>query len=159
MRWTIVLAALILSACSLQAQPTSPYISLIQTENLGPNGDAVFEQVENHARCAGFHRASASLASHAQEKANFYGAAADDAEIAAIELASGKISKDLAADMVDQMAQTHAARWSYLIVADPGSTTVKQQAVTCFEMAGEQEKIIREVVKAKYGFSPATRGR
>jgi len=50
------------------------------------------------------------------------------------------------------MAKTHAARWSYLIAADAQSDAVKQQASTCFEMASEQKEIIREVVKAKYGF-------
>lgn len=153
MRWTMMVAALVLASCSLQKQPVSPYLSLIQTENLGPNSDAVFEEVENHARCAGFHLASANLATGTQKKVDFYSSAANDAEIAAIELASGKISKDLAADMVGQMSKTHAARWSYLITTDARSEAVKQQATTCFEMASEQEEIIREVVKAKYGFS------
>lgn len=154
MRWTIMFATVALvAACSLQEKPASPYLSLIQTENLGPNSDAVFEQVENHARCAGFHRASSDLASGTPNKVEFYAAAASDAKTAAIQLASGKISKDLAADMVDQMARTHAARWSYLLTADARSDAVKLQATNCFEMAGEQEEIIREVVKAKYGFS------
>lgn len=152
MRWTILATALALSACGVQKDDASPYLSLIETEDLGPNGDAVFDKVEDHARCAGFHRASAGLADGTRTKVAFYSAVADDAETAAIQLASSKISKDLAADMVDQMAKTHAARWSYLIAADASSDAVKRQATTCFAMADEQEQIIREVVKSKYGF-------
>lgn len=153
MRWIILATMALLPACTLQQQPVSPYLSLIQSENLGPNSDAVFEKVEKHARCAGFHRATSNLARGSQNKEDFYAAAATDAETAAVQLASGKISRDLAVDMVDQMARTHAARWSYLITADARSDAVKHQANICFEMASEQEAIIREVVKAKYGFS------
>lgn len=153
MRWTVLMTAFALSACGLQQEESSPYLSLVQTEDLGPSGDAVFAKVEDHARCAGFHRASAELASGTQAKVAFYDAVARDAETAAIQLASAKISKDLAADMVDQMARTHAARWSYLIAADSEAEAVKRQATTCFRMADEQEEIIREVVKAKYGFA------
>lgn len=152
MRLTILVTALALSACSFQTKDDSPYLSLVEAENLGPSGDAVFDQVEEHARCAGFHRASAELADGTKTKVAFYSAVADDAETAAIQLASAKISKDLAADMVNQMAKTHAARWSYLIAADAKSDAVKRQATTCFGMADEQEEIIREVVKSKYGF-------
>ena len=151
MRWTILMAALALSACGVKKEQ-SPYLSLVETEDHGPSGDAVFEQVENHARCAGFHRASAELADGTRTKVAFYTAVADDAQTAAVQLASAKISKDLATDMVDQMAKTHAARWSYLIAADARSDAVKRQATTCFDMASEQEQIIREVVKSKYGF-------
>lgn len=153
MRWMILVSALALSACGVQKEASSPYLSLVETDDLGPSSDAVFEQVEDHARCAGFHRASAELAAGTQTKVAFYQAVADDAETAAIQLASAKISKDLAADMVDQMAKTHAARWSYLIATDSSSDAVRQQATTCFDMADEQEAIIRDVVKAKYGFS------
>jgi len=153
MRWTILVAALALSACGIQKEETSPYISLIENDDLGPGSDAVFDQVEDHARCAGFHRATAELAAGTDTKVAFYEAVADDAKIAAIQLASAKISKDLASDMVDQMAKTHAARWSYLIAADSTSDAVKRQATTCFDMANEQEAIIRDVVKAKYGFA------
>ncbi|MGI9419620.1 MAG: hypothetical protein ACR2RA_17470 [Geminicoccaceae bacterium] len=152
MRWTILVTALALSACGVQKEDTSPYLSLVEKDDLGPSGDAVFEKVEDHARCAGFHRASAELASGTKTKVAFYEAVANDAETAAIQLASAKISKDLAADMVDQMAKTHAARWSYLIASDSSSDAVKRQATTCFDMANEQEQIIREVVKSKYGF-------
>lgn len=158
MRWMMVLAALALSACGAQKQE-SPYLSLIQKEDLGPANDAVFEQVENHARCAGFHLASSELANGTPNKENFYATVAKDAETAAIQLASAKIPKDLATDMVDQMAKTHAARWSYLITSDAQSEAVKRQTTACFEMASEQEEIIREVVKAKYGFSRAGNGR
>lgn len=153
MRLTVLVAALALSACSFQSKDDSPYLSLVETEDLGPSGDAVFDEVEEHARCAGFHRASAELAEGTKTKVAFYAAVANDAETAAIQLASARISKDLAADMVDQMAKTHAARWSYLIAADASSDAVKRQATTCFDMADEQEEIIREVVKSKYGFS------
>lgn len=152
MRWTALAVTLALSACAVQKEETSPYLSLIETEDLGPSGDVVFDEVEDHARCAGFHRASAALANGAQTKVAFYEAAADDAKTAAVQLASAKISKDLATDMVDQMARTHAARWSYLIAADSSSDAVKRQATSCFDMADEQEEIIREVVKSKYGF-------
>jgi hypothetical protein len=127
--------------------------------DLGPAGDAAFAKVEDHARCAGFQLASAALAAGTPGKENFFATVAKDAETAAIQLASARIPRDLAADMVDQMAKTHAARWSYLITADAQSDAVKRQAIACFEMAGEQEEIIREVVKAKYGFSRAGGGR
>ena len=152
MRWTVLALALALSACGTQ-KPASPYLSLIEKEDIGPADDAVFAQVENHARCAGFHRASAGLAIGSPNKESFYTTIAKDAEVAAIQLASAKIPKDLAADMVDDLARTHAARWSYLITADAQSDAVKHQAAACFDMAEEQEEIIREVVKAKYGFS------
>ncbi|MDH3660934.1 MAG: hypothetical protein OEU92_13075 [Alphaproteobacteria bacterium] len=153
MRWTVLVTALALSACGQQSEERSPYLSLIENADAGPSSDVVFAEVEEHARCAGFHRASAGLAFGAETKVAFYQTAADDAETVAIQLASAKISKDLAAQMVDQMAKTHAARWSYLIAADAASDVVKHQATTCFDMADEQEKIIRELVKAKYGFS------
>ena len=153
MRWTILATALALSACAVQEEP-SPYLSLVETDDIGPSGDVVFEKVEDHARCAGFHRASAELAAGAKTKVAFYEAVAKDAETAAIKLASAKISRDLATDMVDHMASTHAARWSYLIAADASSDAVKRQAASCFDMAKEQEEIIREVVKDKYGFGP-----
>lgn len=153
MRWTIVLTALALSACGMQKQETSPYLSLVQQDDLGPSSDAVFAEVEEHARCAGFHYASATLATGTDTKAAFYETVANDAKTAAIQLASAKISKDLATDMVDQMASTHAARWSYLIASNAKSDAVIRQATACFDMADEQEKIIREVVKSKYGFS------
>ena len=152
MRWTVLVTALVLSACGLQKEESSPYLSLVESDDIGPNGDIVFAEVEDHARCAGFHSASAELANGSETKVAFYDAVANDAKVAAIQLASARISKDLATDMVDQMAKTHAARWSYLIAADSQSNAVKQQATTCFEMASEQEEIIREVVKAKYGF-------
>ncbi|MGI9450853.1 MAG: hypothetical protein ACR2QH_09515 [Geminicoccaceae bacterium] len=85
-------------------------------------------------------------------KADFYAAAANNAEIAATEIATSRISKDLAVDMVDQLAQTHAARWAYAIEANPESDIVQSQASKCLDMATEQEEIIRDVVKAKYGF-------
>ena len=98
----------------------SPYLSLVARRTTSVRAsDAVFEQVEDHARCAGFHRASADrLPRGAETKVAFYEAVAKDAETAAVQLASAKISKDLAVDMVDQMARGHAARWSYLIAAD-----------------------------------------
>ncbi|MGI9509048.1 MAG: hypothetical protein ACR2QJ_06840 [Geminicoccaceae bacterium] len=154
MRLAILVTALALSACSFQKTNDSPYLSLVETAGHGPSSDAVFEEVEEHARCAGFHRASAGLASSVETKFAFYQAAADDAETVAVQLASAKISKELAAQMVDQMAKTHAARWAYLIAADAASDVVKHQATTCFDMADEQEKIIRDLVKTKYGFSP-----
>jgi uncharacterized lipoprotein YmbA len=148
----ILASALALSACGSQKEASSPYLSLVANDDLGPASDAVFEQVEDHARCAGFHRASAIVSTGAETKVAFYEAVAKDAETAAVQLASAKISKDLAVDMVDQMARGHAARWSYLIAADSSSDAVKRQATTCFAMAEEQEQIIREVVKSKYGF-------
>ncbi|MGI9434980.1 MAG: hypothetical protein ACR2Q4_09165 [Geminicoccaceae bacterium] len=158
MRWTVLLTALALTACGMQ-QDQSPYLALAKRGDPGPNADAVFKTVENHARCAGFHRASAKLAAETPSRADFYAAAAEDAEIAAVELATASISKELATDMVDQLAQTHAARWAYLIEADNQADPVQDQASRCFEMASEQQEILREVVKAKYGFSRAGSGR
>ena len=153
MRWMMLLALLTLSACGLQSGERSPYLSLIEADDIGPNGDAVFARVEEHARCAGFHRASAEVASGTETKVAFYRSIADDAETAAVQLASAKIARDLATQMVDEMARAQAARWSYLIAADAKSDAVKRQAEECFDMTTEQEDIIREVVKSKYGFS------
>ena len=153
MRWTILVTALALSGCGLQTQSNSPYLSLAEGHDAGPSNDAVFKEVEEHARCAGFHRASAELASGTETKVAFYEAIADDAETVAVQLASAKISKDLATEMVDQLAKNHAARWSYLITADATSDVVKRQATTYFDMANEQAEIIRDLVKEKYGFS------
>ncbi|MGI9450682.1 MAG: hypothetical protein ACR2QH_08625 [Geminicoccaceae bacterium] len=158
MRWTILLTALALSACGAQ-KDQSPYLALTKSGNPSPNADAVFETVEDHARCAGFHRASAKIAAGTSSRADFYTAAAKDAEVAAVELATASISKELATDMVDQLAQTHAARWAYLIEADNQADPVQEQASLCFEMANEQQEILRQVVKAKYGFSRAGSGR
>ncbi|MGI9491770.1 MAG: hypothetical protein ACR2QF_05135 [Geminicoccaceae bacterium] len=158
MRWTILLTALALSACGVQKEQ-SPYLALTNGNGPGPNADAVFKTVENHARCAGFHRASAKLAADTPSRADFYSAAAKDAEVAAVELATASISKELATDMVDQLAQTHAARWAYLIEADNQADPVQDQATRCFEMANEQQEILRQVVKAKYGFSQPGSGR
>ncbi len=158
MRWTILLAAFALSACGMQKE-NSPYLTLAKNGDPGAHADAVFKTVENHARCAGFHRASARLAADTPSRADFYAAAAKDAETAAVELATASISKDLATDMVDQLAQTHAARWAYLIEADNQADPVQNQAARCFEMASEQQEILRQVVKAKYGFSRAGDGR
>ena len=152
MRWFIVSIAFILSACSGPVDFASPYPKLIRNLDVGPDADAVFVSVEDHAKCAGFHRAFAQLATGTQNKAEFYNAAAADAEVAAVEIATSKISKDLAKDMVQQLAATHAARWAYVIEVDAKSDAVQAQADRCFEMAAEQEEIIREVVKAKYGF-------
>ena len=55
--------------------------------------------------------------------------------------------------MVQQLAATHAARWAYVIEVDARSDAVQAQADRCFEMAAEQEEIIREVVKAKIWIS------
>ena len=158
MRWTILLTALALAACGVQ-KDQAPYLTLAKSGDPAPNADAVFKTVENHARCAGFHRASAKLAAETPSRADFYAAAAKDAEVAAVELATASISKELATDMVDQLAQTHAARWAYLIEADNQAAPVQDQASRCFEMASEQQEILRQVVKAKYGFSRAGSGR
>ncbi len=152
MRWTIVAASLALSACTLPKSASSPYPSPFGQEDTGPNAETVFASVEEHAKCAGFHRAFARLASGTQSKAEFYTAAAKDAATAAAEIATAKISRELAVDMVDQLARTHAARWAYAIEVDAGSDAVRAQAEKCFEMASEQDEIIRNVVKAKYGF-------
>lgn len=154
MRWIIVSIVFILSACNSSFDRSSPYPKLIRDLDVGPDADAVFVSVEDHARCAGFHRAFAQSASGIQNKAEFYDAAAADSEVAAVEIATSKISKELAADMVQQLAKTHAARWAYVIEIDAKSDAVQAQADQCFELAAEQEEIIREVVKAKYGFQP-----
>ncbi len=158
MRWIVLMAALALSACGVQ-KGQSPFLTMASGPGPGPNADAVFKNVEDHARCAGFHRASAKLAADTPSRADFYDAAAKDAETAAVELATASISKELATDMVDQLAQTHAARWAYLIEADNQADPVQSQATHCFELANEQQEIIREVVKAKYGFSKGGDGR
>lgn len=158
MRWIGVVGALALSACNVPAdkmlpsESMSPYESMIDQGDVDPDADAVFASVEEHAKCAGFYRAFAKLASGTNSKAEFYATAAKDAEIAATEIAGSKISKELAVDMVDQLAHTHAARWAYAIEANAKSDGVQSQANKCFQMAREQEEIIREVVKAKYGF-------
>ena len=91
MRWFIVSIAFILSACSGPVDLASPYPKLIRNLDVGPDADAVFVSAEDHAKCAGFHRAFAQLATGTQNKAEFYNAAAADAEVAAVEIAKSKI--------------------------------------------------------------------
>lgn len=154
MKRSVLVLALLLAACSSPKKEPSPYASLIGQATGSVNADEVFQVVENHAKCAGFHRAFANLASASANKAQFFDAAADDAKLAATELATATISKELAINMVNELARTHAARWAYLIEANAQSEIVQKQANHCFNMAGEQEVIIRDAIKAKYGFRP-----
>lgn len=152
MRWFIVALTLALSACQMPSSDISSYPRSALETDIGPDADAAFISAENHARCAGFHHAFAQLTAGTASRAEFYKVAATDAETAAVEIASSTISKELAEDMVQQLAKTHAAKWAYAIEVDAESNSVQSQANRCLELASEQEEIIRNVVKAKFGF-------
>ncbi len=152
MKRALMLTVLLLAACSPTKKEPSPYASVIGQAVRDADTDAVFQSVEDHARCAGFHRAFAGVATASSSKARFFDAAADHAEMAATEIATASISKELASSMVEELASSHAARWAYLIEADSKSNAVQSQADRCFDMASQQEVIIRDAIKSKYGF-------
>ncbi len=152
MRWCVMAVVLACSACQIPVSDKKDYPRFSDDTVVGPDADAVFIKVEDHAKCAGFHYAYAQLTAGTPSRAAFYEAAGVDAEMAAVEIATSNISKELAQDMVQQLAKTHAAKWAYMIEVDAKSERVEAQANKCFEMASEQEAIIRDVVKAKYGF-------
>jgi hypothetical protein len=152
MKRALLLTTLLLSACASSDREALTYASAVGKATKSVNGDAVFASAEGHAKCAGFHRAFAKVSSGSASKVEFFHAAAKHARMAATEIASASISKELAANMIDELAETHAARWAYLIEADAESAVVQSQAETCFDKTGEQEVIIRDAMKAKYGF-------
>jgi len=152
MKRTLLLTTLLLAACTPSDKKPLSYTTAVGEATRTVNGDAVFASAEGHAKCAGFHRAFAKVSSGGSSKAEFFHSAAKHAKLAATEIASASISKELAANLVDELAETHATRWAYLIEADAQSSVVQSQAEQCFDMTGEQEVIIRDAMKAKYGF-------
>ena len=113
---------------------------------------AVFASVEEHAGCAGFHRAHAELESEQKTKIAFYTTAARNAEVAATEIAAAEVQKDLAAEMVDELTKTHAAEWAFTIDLGTSPEIVLAQAEKCQTLAEKQKDVVRDQVKEKYGF-------
>lgn len=149
MRWFCFATATVLTACTHQNAPDQ---AMLEEERLKAQSNAVFETVEEHAQCAGFHRAHARLASDDKSKADFYANAANNAETAATEIATTEVQKDLAVEMVDQLAETHAAEWAFVIGSKAEEQTLLSQTEKCQALAQEQKNIVREIVKSKYGF-------
>lgn len=149
MRWFILAAASALTACAHQSGPDE---AMLEKQRLEAQKNAIFATVEEHAGCAGFHRANAGLASDNESKATFYTTAASNAEIAATEIASSEVSKDLAVEMVNNLAEIHAAEWAYAIESKTRQEAVSSQADKCQILAEQQKDVVRNIVKAKYGF-------
>jgi len=149
MRWLIVATASALSACTHQSGPDQ---ALLEQQRLEAQSSAVFAAVEEHAGCAGFHRAHAEVDSDQKNKAAFYTTAAKNAEIAATEIATAEVQEDLAVEMVNELTETHAAEWAYAIESDTRQEIVQAQAEKCQTLAAEHKTIVRDIVKSKYGF-------
>ncbi len=150
MRWLIfAVAASTLAACAHQNPQDE---AMLEKQREEARYNAVFASVEKHAGCAGFHRAHAELASEKQSSAAFYNTAAENAAIAATEIAAKEVSKDLAVEMVDQLAATHAAEWVFAIETKTRPEVVSAQKEKCQVLAAEQKNVVRDIVKAKYGF-------
>jgi len=141
--------AITLTACSHQNADDQ---ARLEQERLAAQSGAVFESVEEHAQCAGFHRAHAELASNDKSKVAFYNNAATNAEIAAKEIAASELQIDLATEMVNELAEAHAAEWAYTIKSKTEQENVSSQEKTCQTLAQQQKSIVRDIVKAKYGF-------
>jgi hypothetical protein len=150
MRWLIfAVAASALSACTHQNAPDE---ALLEKQRLEAQSNAVFASVEEHAGCAGFHHAYAELESEEKSRVAFYKTSARNAEIAATEIAASQVPKDLAVEMVNQLAETHAAEWAYVIDSKTGPEIVLAQAEKCQVLAEKQKTVVRDIVKEKYGF-------
>lgn len=149
MRTFTFLAAMALTACTHQNADDQ---ARLEQERLAAQSGAVFESVEEHAQCAGFHRAHAELASNDTSKAAFYTNAATNAEIAAKEIAASELQVDLATEMVNELAEAHAAEWAYMIKSKTEQESVLSQEKTCQALARQQKSIVRDIVRAKYGF-------
>ena len=148
MKWLVLATASVLTACAGQNTDDAA----LEQERLKAQANAVFETVEKHAQCAGFHRAHAELASGDKSKAAYYTAAAANAEIAATEIATKELQKDLAVEMVTKIADTQAAEWAFAIKSQDKQQIVMSQTETCDALAEEQKEFARDIVKAKYGF-------
>ncbi|MGI9507010.1 MAG: hypothetical protein ACR2RE_28550 [Geminicoccaceae bacterium] len=146
---TFAIAAVALTACTHQDAADQ---AQLEQERLAAQSGAVFESVEEHAQCAGFHRAHAALASNDKNKAAFYTNAATNAEIAAKEIAASELQIDLATEMVNELAEAHAAEWAYTIKSKTDHEQVMSQEKTCQALALQQKSIVRDIVRAKYGF-------
>ncbi len=148
MRWLSLATAALLTACTHQNAHDE---TLLEQQRAEAWSDTLFASVEEHAACAGFHRANAELSSEKKSTATFYATAASNAEIAAIEIAASELPKDLAVEMVNQLTETHAAEWAYAIELQAKSETVLAQAEKCQTLAVEQKNVVRDLIKAKYG--------
>lgn len=144
-----VVAASALSACTYKNAPDE---AMLEKQRLEAQSNAVFASVEEHAGCAGFHRAYAELESEKKSKAAFYTTSARNAEIAATEIAASEVSKDLAEEMVNQLAETHAAEWAFAIDSKTRQEIVLAQSEKCQVLAKEHKVVVRDIVKSKYGF-------
>ena len=80
MRWLVLAPALVMSACAHQNAADE---AMLEKQRLQAQSDAVFANVEEHAACAGFHRAHAELDPDRKSKAAFHTTAARNAEITA----------------------------------------------------------------------------
>lgn len=149
MKWSVLAAALALSACASHNDIDQ---AALEKQRLEAQSAAVFAAVEEHAACAGFHHAHAGLQADKTTKADFYATAAKNAEIAATQIATSEVQEALAEEMVNDLAATHAAEWAYEIESNSKSEIVRAQAEKCQTLAEEQKTIVRDLVKAKYGF-------
>lgn len=148
MKWLVLATAAALTACASQHTDEAA----LEQERLKAQANAVFETVEKHAQCAGFHRAHAELASGDKSKTTYYTTAATNAEIAATEIATKEMQKDLAVEMVTNIAETQAAEWAFAIKSQDKQQMVMAQTETCNALAPEQKAFARDIVRAKYGF-------
>lgn len=149
MRWLTFVALSALTACSY---PNATDEAFFEQQHAAAWSDALFASVDEHAGCAGFHRANAELASGTKSRTTFYVTAAQNAEITATEIAASELPEDLAVDMVNQLTEIYAAEWIYAIESQTRPGIVLSQAERCQTLAQGQGNVVRELVKAKYGF-------
>jgi hypothetical protein len=148
MKWLAVAATSTLVACSAANAPDE---ATLEQQHAAVWSDALFASVEEHAGCAGFHRANAHLASDVKSKSAYSASAAGNAETAAIEIAASELSEELAVQMVNDLAETATAEWAYAIESRTRPEAVLSQTEKCEALAKEQKNVVREMVKAKYG--------
>ena len=149
MRWFIVAAAATLSACTYHTDHDE---AILEQQRLEAKTNAVFASVEEHAGCAGFHHAYAELDAEKQSKAAFHTTAARNAKIAATKIAADEVQEDLAEEMVEEIAENHAAEWAYTIESGSQPNKLSAQADKCQTLAEKHKSVVRDIVKAKYGF-------
>ncbi len=149
MRWLIVTAASALAACSIN---TADDQALLEQQRQEAKTDAVFASVEQHAACAGFHRAHVTQATSSESEVAYHKTAATNAAITAREIAGAEVSKDLASEMVDQLAEAQESEWAYALESGSNPESILSQASTCEALGQKQKSVVRDLVKAKYGF-------
>lgn len=149
MKRLMVLVAAGLAGCSFSAADDE---ALLAQQGLEAQSNAVFASVEKHATCAGFHRAHAAQATNKKNEIDYHKTAETNAVITATEIATSEVSNDLASEMVEQLTKTQASEWAYTIESNSKPELVLAQASSCEAMAQEQKNVVRDIVKAKYGF-------